>query len=376
MQILKIRADMFRNYRHLEFSPHNNLNIIIGPNAQGKTNLLEAIFFNLKGYSYRTNDDKEVINWQNDYCNVTCLLENKGRKWQQSVALNKAGLKKYLINGVEKKRRDFSQVGVILFTPDDLELIKSSPAVRRKFIDHELGSFYSPYTHFIGKYNKILAQRNHLLKSIKASKESTDMLELWNQQLVDNGTSVLLLRLAMLKKLAPIAKKCYYHLTDGYEMLDIKYLSSLKIDGRMEEDSLKKRFYQVLKQMHPQEVRRCQTLVGPHRDDINFLINGKDARAYGSQGQQRTIVLSLKLALMTLYLTEFNMQPIVLLDDVLFELDQKRQKMLLNITKQGIQTFITTNNLNSQILQDHDYQLIRIKEGLIINNDQENKEGD
>lgn len=354
---------MFRNYQQVEITPHENLNIIIGKNAQGKTNLLEAIFFNIHGCSFRAANDKDIINWQHDGCNVTTFMENNGYKWKQTVAFHKSGVKKFFINGVEKKKKDLNSLGVVLFTPDDLALIKNSPAVRRKFLDQEVGSFYNTYTDLISKYNKIVNQRNHLLKSIRAGKESALLLDVYNQQLVDNGTSVLLLRLEILKKLAIIVKKWYYKLTDNKEKLDLKYLSSLKIEAQADEKSLKRRFYQVLNEIQSDEIKRCQTLVGPHRDDIHFFIDDKNARSFGSQGQQRTIVLSLKLALMTLYNKEFNTNPIVLLDDVLFELDQVRQKMLLDKINNGIQTFITANQFNEQILTDKKYKLFKIENG-------------
>ena len=356
---------MFRNYQQVEISPHADLNIIIGKNAQGKTNLLEAIFFNINGCSFRAVNDKDVINWQNDYCSVTAVVENNGYKWKQTAAFHKTGSKKFFINGVEKKKKDLKSFGVVLFTPDDLTLIKNSPAVRRKFLDQEVGSFYNTYTDLISKYNKIVNQRNHLLKSIRAAKENALLLDVWNQQLVDNGTSVLLLRLEILKKLAPIVKKWYYELTDGKEKLDLKYLSSLKIEAPADENSLKKRFYQVLNEIQTEEIKRCQTLVGPHRDDICFFVDDKNARSFGSQGQQRTIVLSLKLALMTLFNKEFNSNPIVLLDDVLFELDEVRQNMLLDKLNNGVQTFITANQFNQQILKDKNYRLFKTENGYL-----------
>lgn len=317
------------------------MNIITGRNAQGKTNLLESIFFNLNGYSFRANPEKDLINWQRDFSNVVTVLENQKQRWQQTVAINKNGQKKFLINGVARKRKELGHSGVVLFTPDDLALVKSSPQVRRKFLDQEVGPFYPGYRHYLQQFNKVLTHRNHLLKSIRAGRESSAMLELWDQQLVENGVNVLLGRLAILKKMAPHVIRWYHSM--GQENLEIRYLSSLKIEPPVDETHLREKFNQLLKKMRSQEIYKCQTSIGPHRDDITFFINGQDARYFGSQGQQRTVVLSLKMAQVSLWSEEYNANPILLLDDVLFELDRYRQKMLLSKIDQDVQTFITTN---------------------------------
>ncbi|MBM7855833.1 DNA replication and repair protein RecF [Desulfohalotomaculum tongense] len=366
MHILKIRAEWFRNYNCLEFEPHRNLNIITGLNAQGKTNLLEAIFFNLSGRSFRTNNLKEVISWQSDYCSVANVVAMENRQWKQSVAVNKAGNKKIFINGVEKKKKDLRHSGVILFTPDDLALIKNSPAERRKFLDQEIGSFYPAHARSIQQYAKVLSHRNRLLKNARnKSNLDTAMLEIWDQQLVTSGTSVLLGRLLILKKLAPLAIKWYNLMTGGKENLEIRYMSSLKIEIPVDNKKLKERFYQVLKEVRGEEIKRCQTLAGPHRDDVIFFINGKDARIFGSQGQQRTVVLSLKLAQVTLWTREYQSKPVLLLDDVLFELDKTRQEMLLTKAREGIQTFVTTSQFNSHDLNQQ-YRLFTVENGRLI----------
>lgn len=363
MKILKIRAEMFRNYQRLELVPHPEMNIITGKNAQGKTNLLEAIYFNLNGYSFRATSDKDLIYWQQDFCNVVSLLENQHQQWKQSVAINSNGQKKFLINNVAKKRKDLGHSGVVLFTPDDLALIKSSPQVRRKFIDQEIGPFQAGYSHYYHQYNKALTHRNHLLKSIRVGKESPSMLELWDQQLVENGVNLLLGRLAVLKKLAPYVIKWYRAM--GKENLEIRYLSSLKIDPPVDESQLRFKFNRLLKEMRSQEISRCQTMIGPHRDDIVFLINGQDARDFGSQGQQRTIVLSLKMALVSLWADENHDKPILLLDDVLFELDKHRQEMLLSKIEEGVQTFITTSHFPEETILHNRYQLYTVTNGVI-----------
>ncbi|MBO8138437.1 MAG: DNA replication/repair protein RecF [Desulfotomaculum sp.] len=366
MHILKIRAENFRNYRYLQLEPHPRLNIITGLNAQGKTNLLEAIFFNLCGYSFRTKNLRDIINWQSEYCCVISELKKEGRQWKQSLALNKKGKKKILINSVERTNKDLNHSGVIIFTPDDLTLIKNSPAERRRFLDLEVGPFYPAYKQAIQQYNKVLFHRNHLLKNIKANKNKDNtLLEIWDQQLIIHGTNVLLGRLAVLKKLAPLAVKWYNLMTGGQEDLEIRYLSSLQINPTADDKSIKAYFQKMLNELHYEEIKKCQTLVGPHRDDIIFFINDKEARKFGSQGQQRTLVLSLKLAQLSLWEHEYQSHPILLLDDVLFELDSKRQEFLLSKINQGIQTFVTTNQLYNRDYLGNDYKLLEINSGKV-----------
>lgn len=365
MKILKIRAKTFRNYENLEINPSPGLNIITGKNAQGKTNLLEAIYFNLNGASFRATNDKDLINWRNDYSSVITVIENHNYQWKQTVAINQIGQKKFFINDVEKKKKELGHSGVVLFTPDDLALIKNSPQVRRKFLDQEIGPFHPGYRHHIQQYNKILSHRNQLLKNIRVKRESIDMLELWDQQLVENGTNVLLARLAILKRIAPHIIKWYRVMTESKESLEIRYLSSLKIEPPIEAQKLKERYYQLLKINRHEEINKCQTLIGPHRDDIVFFINGKDARNFGSQGQQRTVVLSLKMAQVSLWSEENNTEPILLLDDVLFELDKYRQEMLLLKVQDNIQTFITTSQFAKDIRFKNESKIYEVNNGVI-----------
>lgn len=361
---------MFRNYNKLDIEPHAGLNIITGNNAQGKTNLIESIFLNLKGYSYRSSNDKEVVNWEGDTTNVSTNIIDTGYEWNQTVSINSDGIKKFFINGVEKKKKDIKSCGVVLFSPDDLSLIKNSPVERRKYLDLEIGPYNSVYDYHIKKYNQILAHRNKLLKNIRDGIENLQMLDIWDEQLVDAGTAVLLCRITVLKKLVPLAIKWYSVITGGSEELEIRYLSSLKITPPIEQDKIKSRFFEFIVNTRKNEIKICQTTVGPHRDDLIFLINGKDAKMFGSQGQQRSIVLSLKLAQVSLWIAENNTTPILLLDDVMFELDDNRQKFLISKATQGIQTFITTCCIDQNLLINKEYKIFMVERGSIISNTQ------
>lgn len=367
MRLLKIRAENFRNYTSLEFKPHPFLNIITGENAQGKTNLLEAIFFNFNTYSYRANSLKDIIKWQEKNTKVLAIIKEKEQQYKQSVAINQVGKKKVLIDGVENKKKIPGHSGVILFTPDDLNLIKNTPLLRRKFLDQEVGFFHPEYISYLQEYNRLLVHRNHLLKNIKINKKNSilETLVVWDEQLVNSGIKVLLTRLKILKKLVPLAVKWHRIITKNVENLEIRYLSSLKVPVPLDEKQLKIRFHQLIKEKRLEEIQRCQTMVGPHRDDLFFLINGKNAKFFGSQGQQKTIVLSLKLALVSLYTEQYHSEPILLLDDVLFELDQHRQKMLFSQIEKGMQTFITTNHFDHQLLFNANYDLYVVEKGKI-----------
>ncbi|WP_031514350.1 DNA replication/repair protein RecF [Desulfofalx alkaliphila] len=368
MLLTKIRAEMFRNYKSFEISPAQGLNIFIGHNAQGKTNLLESIYFNLNASSFRAGSDREVINWQANACNVISFIRHGKREYKQTVAVNREGKKKILVNGVEKKKKDLLHTGVILFTPDDLNLVKNSPGERRKFLDYEIGPFYPNYKYYLGQYLKILSHRNSVLKNIRNNVEGLDALDVWNDQLVINGTNILLGRIEVLKKLTPLIKRWHSLITQGTEKLEINYLSSLNLKKPLQKQDIHNSFIESIKKFRDQEIRRCQSLVGPHRDDVVFLINGREVKVYGSQGQHRTLVLSLKLAQVSFFKQQFNTNPILLLDDVLSELDNKRREVLLSGIKEGIQTFITTNDFFYKDLINGKYKLFTIREGEVASN--------
>ena len=351
LQLLEIDVNMFRNHINTKFKPHPLLNIITGKNAQGKTNLIEAIFFNLTGYSYRANSDKEVINWNSDYAKVTTVISKNNIDYKQSIVINKDGKKSIFVNNVKKKIRDVRSC-VVLFTPNDLELIKGSSTARRNFLDKEAGFFFDKYQDCVRQYNRMLYHRNHLLKNIYDKKSHLE-LDAWTSQLVSLGTDVLLQRFEILKAIIPIAIKWHSIMTKDSEKLEIHYLSSVEIEGALNEFELKSKFLNALKHVREKEIKKGYTVIGPHRDDLIFLVNGKDVKIFGSQGQQRTVVLSLKLALISLYKNNYGLSPILLLDDVFFELDEDRQEMLLCQIEKGMQTFITTNNFKaSSILKD------------------------
>lgn len=341
MQIGSISLINFRNYKNVYFRPHKGINIITGANAQGKTNLIESIYFCLRGRSFRAERDRDVINWQGENTSINAEINVLDRKIQIQWLAN-AKSKKLKINGNDTPRSELDVLGVVLFCPEDMYLVKGSPQERRRFMDYEVGPLNPQYSHAFRQYNRVLTQRNSLLKEIRDRRSTQEMLEVWDQQLFRYGAKIIFLRLQILAKLIPMAKNIHYEITSGSEELQAKYLSSLVLEPGLKEDQIASIFNSASKKIRHTEITRCQTLLGPHRDDLSLLINGVEAKTFGSQGQQRSVTLSLKLSQLELWYKEFGFYPVLLLDDVLFELDQKRQTMLLERVENKVQTFITT----------------------------------
>ncbi|MEG6522708.1 DNA replication/repair protein RecF [Desulfotomaculum sp. 1211_IL3151] len=342
MRVQKLSLKNFRNYDEAIFLPHPSINIITGSNAQGKTNLLESIFYSLRGRSFRAEKDKDITKWQSNRTIINTEVHLASRnfniQWQISERV-----KKFFLNGVETARSELDHFGVVMFSPEDLYLIKGSPQERRHFLDFEVGSLSPGYSKIWRQYTRVLSQRNTLLKEIRDRRSTRDMLDVWDDQLFRHGAKVIYLRLQVLKKLIPIARKIHFSLTGGAEELQVKYLSSLVLEPGLTEGNIYQVFLNSSKKIRQMELQRCQTLLGPHRDDLSLAINGIEAKTFGSQGQQRTVTLSLKLSQLDLWHHEFGFYPVLLLDDVLFELDQARQAMLVNKVMNKVQTFITTS---------------------------------
>lgn len=340
MHLERIEITGFRNYERQVLEPSPYFNILIGKNAQGKTNLLEAVYFACTGRSFRTSREVEIIKQENNFSRVLGFFKSNRRDYEVK-ALLLPGKKSVQVNGSANRGYPFGWPGVVLFTPDDLILVKGSPNVRRRFLDLEVGPFHPQYAHIFSSYNRIVQQRNKLLKEIKEKKQKSSALEVWNEQICRYGSKLLYLRIELLKRFCPLIRTIHGELTGGTENLDIHYLSSLKIDDVHNEEEIYNRFKKEICAIEGVEVERSQSLVGPHRDDLSLLLNGSDARIYGSQGQQRTIVLTLKIFQIRQWKDEIDEYPILLLDDVLFELDPGRQQSLLKQVDGAVQSFIT-----------------------------------
>lgn len=337
----------YRNYTSLHKDWHSGINILLGNNAQGKTNLLESIYVLSMGKSHRTAKDKEWIRFGDPFA----LLKGKVIRRNGSITLDITVTdkgKKAKINGLEQRRLSdyIGTMNVVMFAPEDLDLVKGSPNNRRRFMDMEIGQVSPTYLYNLNSYNKILMQRNQLLKEIARKEKKMDLLEIWDQQLVEYGVKVLLKRSYFIEKLKVWAKDIHADISNGKEELSIKYLSSLTFSPDTEIEELKDQYLNQLNKHHEKEVHRGVSLIGPHRDDLNFYINQQEVQSYGSQGQQRTTALSIKLAEIELIHEEIGEYPILLLDDVFSELDDQRQSHLLKSIKDKCQTFITTTSID------------------------------
>lgn len=346
MKVLKILLKNFRNYENLEIKVHPFLNILIGNNAQGKTNILESIYYASVGKSHRTNKDSELVRWSTSFFFLLLNFDSDSREMDIEILCEQENKKKIKINGVQKKKLSelIGNLNVVMFSPEDLMLVKGSPALRRKFMDMEISQVSPVYYRYLQQYTKILTQRNNILKEIN-NKENNDLLDIWDNQLVETGTKIILKRIEVLKKLIPLARLMHRKITDGLEELEIKYLSSINL-GLQNEGEIKKGFINKLAENRNEEKYRKMTITGPHRDDLGFFVNDINMKNFGSQGQQRTTALSLKLAELEYMKSETGEYPVLLLDDVMSELDKSRRFFLMKTIQNKIQTFITTTNLH------------------------------
>ncbi|WP_066634183.1 DNA replication/repair protein RecF [Desulfolucanica intricata] len=366
MRITDLCLKNFRNYRNLHFKPGNNLNILVGDNAQGKTNLLEAVYLTLKGRSFRTSREKDIINFDSQKAKLKANVFAFGQDFVIDLIISRNKGKVLKINDFSSSNKKFAaNFGTVLFTPDHLSVIKGSPQERRRFLDLELSGFYPHYNYYLSNYQKVLAQRNNLLKDIRDKKQSNSSLYLWDEQLFEYGSKIIASRFEILKRLIPVAQKIHNQITSSQERLTIRYLSSLNL-SELNSKFIFEQFKAVSLKIREQELYRAQTLVGPHRDDLGFFIANQSISSFGSQGQQRTLILTLKLALIELWKNELKEVPVILLDDVFFELDCKRQKYILELINQDIQVFITTTNIDNIVKYGYNNtRIFYIRDGFI-----------
>lgn len=339
----------FRNYHNLELTDISSSRVVlIGDNAQGKSNLLEAISFLAFGSSYRATKETEVIGWSGNEAGIYSELYTSSSTKELTLILRKNAPKTVKVDGVNVKRmaKFIGNVKIVLFSSEDLQLVKGSPSERRTFADKLLVQVYSNYYHQLQVYNKILQQRNHVLKHIKETGIRQD-LSIWDEQIVDISVDIYESRFNLIKLLSEYVSVYHKQIANPNEKVELKYVSS--IDGidteNFDKEKMKNYILSFLEKNHYKEIARGQSLYGPHRDDIEFFINGHEAKLFASQGQQRTFVLSLKLSEIK-YIKELTGEvPLLLLDDVMAELDHTRQKHLLELVGIDTQTFITTTHL-------------------------------
>ncbi|MCR1901646.1 DNA replication/repair protein RecF [Ligilactobacillus apodemi] len=376
MYLEELELKNFRNYRTIkvEFSPQ--INVLIGKNAQGKTNLLEAIYVLAMARSHRTNNDRELICFKQKDAFLAGRVTRKLGSLPLEILLNRRG-KKAKVNHLEQARLSqyIGHLNVILFAPEDLLLVKGSPTVRRRFIDMEFGQIDPRYLYNLTQYRAILKQRNNYLKQLQQKKANDLMyLEVLSEQLATFGGAIIVKRLEFLAELERYAKEIHAQITQGNENLSFKYESSLKEDLKSTENEIIADLKKGFANLQPKEIFQGTTLLGPHRDDVVFEIDQKNVQIYGSQGQQRTTALSVKLAEIELMKIQTGEYPILLLDDVLSELDGTRQTHLLKAIQGKVQTFLTTPGL-SEITQKliKEPKIFHIEAGTISENSTQNE---
>lgn len=337
MEIKKVQLKNFRNYEIETVEFKNGLNILEGRNAQGKTNLLEAIFLCAIGKSPRTKKEKELIKWNENLGKVTIEFSKISGNKKIELFLYFNQNKAIKINGVPIKKIGelMGELNAIYFSPDELKLVKESPDERRRFMDIDLSQFNKNYFYTLNKYNKILEQRNKLLKSGNLS-NIKETISIWNEQLSEQACYIILKRLELIEQLKVFAERAHYYLTDNQEKMELSYVGLTKSTKEELKQELLKQYEQSLEK----DLNLGFTTVGPHRDDIKIVVNNIDVRHFGSQGQQRTCALSLKLAELEIFKSNLKEYPILLLDDVLSELDENRRNKLLKIIN-NFQTILT-----------------------------------
>ena len=349
MYIESIQLKNFRNYEFLEMEFEKGTNILYGDNAQGKTNILEAVYLCGTSKSHKGSKDKEIIRFHEDESHIRMMIRKDGMSYKIDMHLKKNKAKGVAINGlpIKKARELLGVVNLVFFSPEDLNIIKNGPSERRRFLDLELCQLDTIYLTDLANYNHVINQRNKLLKDMSFNSKLKDTLDVWDMQMVHYGKQIIRKRKAFVEELNEIVHDIHRNLTGGIEQIDVVY------EPNTESES----FEETLFRNRERDLRMKMSSTGPHRDDLCVMVNGIDIRKYGSQGQQRTAALSLKLSEIYLVKKRIKDTPVLLLDDVLSELDGNRQTYLLD-SIHDIQTMITCTGLDDFI--SHQFQINKV----------------
>ena len=363
MIIKSIELTNFRNYESLNLEFDKGTNILYGDNAQGKTNVLEAIYLSSITKSHKGSKDQDIIRFGENESHIRTYLEKDGDTYKVDMHLRKSGSKVIAVNGQKLKKAAglLGLLNVVFFSPEDLSIIKNGPSERRRFIDMELCQLDSFYLYNLNNYNKIVNQRNKLLKDIYTNYSLKETLDIWDSQLISYGSKIIERRVAFINQLNEIIYDIHKKLSGEKEEILIKYEPNVLIEE----------FESKLKQNQEKDIKLKMTTVGPHRDDICIDVNGIDIRKFGSQGQQRTAALSLKLSEIELVKKITKDTPVLLLDDVLSELDSNRHKYLLDSIG-NIQTIITCTGLDDFVNDRFEInKVFKVSNGRIVGGNDE-----
>lgn len=355
MNILSLELKNYRNYNNAFFTFGEKTNFIYGDNAQGKTNALEALYVFAFGKSFRTTQDRELINFNKNYTKLILTYSDSQRTNTIEITVLKDRKKQIKVNGVVIRRLSelIGKFNVVLFSPQELNLIKGGPQLRRRFLDMAISQLRPNYCHLLERYSKTLEQRNNLLRKIKYEKVSSDTLFIWDEKLAEYGEKIIEYRIKYAEKLSEYAKKIQAEIcTDS---LEISYSPKY---------TKKEEFIEKFNSDRAREIEQGCTLYGPHRDDICINVSGVDAKIFASQGQQRTAVLSLKLAQAELIFDETGEKPVLLLDDMMSELDSHRRAYIAEKISSG-QVVITCTDAEMLNIYKN-AKKIHIEDGKII----------
>ena len=374
MRIKSLKLLYFRNYLSTNIEVHPSLNVLVGNNANGKTNIIESIFCLALGKSYRTKSDSECIMFGETATAMSCVVNKNDKNLDIMLGINNKG-KSAKIAGIKKtKLTDFvGELNVVLFSPEDLQLVKGSPALRREFINREFYQYSRIYHKYYLMYQHLLKQRNSYLKDMRKNPKDEMFLaylETITSQLAKVAIYITKERVSFVHEISALTYQNMLNISNGQETLKIKYkssvLESLNITDVNDTNFTEENLVKVMMKKSFDDIMRGSTKIGPHQDDLEFYINDLDAKMYASQGQQRSIVLSLKLAEINYLKSKTGTYPVLLLDDVLSELDKNRQLKLLDAINENVQTFITTPSI-SDIKEDllKKAKVFKIEEGNI-----------
>lgn len=358
MHIKSLTLQNFRSYKNKKFEFSDKVNLLVGKNAQGKTNVLEAIFFLVLGKSFRTSKEKEVILWNKNNGKIEGDFEKKYRETNVEMFFSDSHKKMIKIDGIGIRRIGelLGNVNAVFFSPNELKLVKESPEERRRFMNVILSQTNKRYFYELERYEKVLANRNKLLKESKDIVSLKETIDIWDKALSDLAQKIYEERKKLIDEISPYAKKAHEFLTSGKEKIELVYKSSF------EGEEYSKKMMKSLSKNIEKDFKLGYTSIGVHRDEIDFYLNGVEVKNYGSQGQQRTVALSLKLAELEIIKNRTGEEPILLLDDVFSELDSERRKKLIKFTSKA-QTIITCTEFDENI-EEIDAKIIEIKKDL------------
>ena len=351
MYIEKIKLENFRNYKYENIELNKRINIIFGDNAQGKTNILEAIYFTSLGKSFRTNKEKEIVKENESQAKIEINFIKNNRK--EKINAEISDKKKFYINDIPLKKLSelVGKINIVLFSPEDIEILRNEPIKRRKFLNIMISQLRPKYIFLLSEYNKVLEQRNNYLKKIKYENKSQEYLTIWDEQLEKIGIKIYEYRKEFIEKINNKIKKIHLNTTENKENIEIKYKTNID----------KKNYMENLLKNKSVDIQKGYTSIGIHRDDFEIYINKKNVAIFGSQGQQRTSIISLKLAEAEVIYDEIEEYPIVLLDDFMSELDKKRINGFIQNIKNNQVLITTTDKINLDTVVYNLYKVEKAK---------------